>query len=47
MMEYDPKPPFNSGNPTVAEPESVKLLEAMSAPFLLDIDAAVERIKLQ
>lgn len=45
MMEYDPKPPFNSGNQTVADAESVKMLEAMFAPFLQDIDAAVERIK--
>ena len=45
MMEYDPQPPFESGNPSVAEPESVKLLEAMVVPFLADLDAAAARIE--
>jgi cyclohexyl-isocyanide hydratase len=44
MMEYDPKPPFDSGNASVADPESVKLLEAMAAPFLADVDDAAKRI---
>ena len=47
MMEYDPKPPYNSGNPKIAEPESVKMLEAMTAPFLQDLDAVADRISKQ
>lgn len=44
MMEYDPQPPFNSGNPRVADPASVKLLEAMAAPFLEGLNAAVGKL---
>ena len=44
MMEYDPQPPFDSGNPQVADSQSVKLLESMAAPFLDDIDAAVAKL---
>lgn len=29
MMEYDPKPPFDSGSPSVAEPEIVAIVNAM------------------
>ena len=47
MMEYDPKPPYNSGNPKVAEPESVKMLEAMTAPFLQDLAVVADRISKQ
>lgn len=47
MMEYDPQPPFQSGNPTVAAKESVQLLEAMAMPFHSDLDAAIDRIKAQ
>ena len=47
MMEYDPQPPFESGNPTVASKESVQLLEAMAAPFHSDLDAAIDRMKAQ
>lgn len=46
MMEYDPQPPFNAGNPQVADGQSVKLLESMAGPFLEDIDAAVSRLGL-
>ena len=46
MMEYAPQPPFNSGTPDVAEPETVKMLEAMVKPFLKDVDAALARIKM-
>lgn len=44
MMEYDPQPPFQSGNPKVADPEHVKLLEAMTVPFNKDLDAVIERL---
>lgn len=47
MMEYDPQPPFNSGNPKVASDQSVQLLKAMADPFLQDVDAAAKRIALQ
>lgn len=47
MMEYDPQPPFDSGNPQVADSQSVKLLEAMAGPFLDEVDAAVTRLGLQ
>lgn len=47
MMEYDPQPPFQSGNPTVAAKESVQLLEAMAMPFHSDLEAAIDRIKAQ
>lgn len=46
MMEYDPQPPFQSGNPTVADEESVKLLEAMAMPFHADVDSALSKINL-
>jgi cyclohexyl-isocyanide hydratase len=42
MMEYDPQPPFDSGNPSVAEEQSVKLLQAMADPFLQDLHAAIQ-----
>ncbi|MBL8891654.1 MAG: DJ-1/PfpI family protein [Planctomycetaceae bacterium] len=47
MMEYDPRPPFASGNPQVASAEAVELLTAMADPFLVDIDATLERIAAQ
>ncbi|MBS0266415.1 MAG: DJ-1/PfpI family protein [Planctomycetes bacterium] len=47
MMEYDPQPPFNSGNPQVADPESVRLLEAMAVPFHQQLGESLERIRTQ
>lgn len=47
MMEYDPQPPFASGNPKDASAESVELLRAMADPFLLDIKATIDRIAAQ
>jgi cyclohexyl-isocyanide hydratase len=47
MMEYDPNPPFQSGNRNNADPESVRLLEGMASPFLLDVEAAIQRISMQ
>ena len=44
MMEYDPQPPFKSGNPTVADKESVKMLRAMTVPFHAKLDAAARRL---
>ena len=44
MMEYDPQPPFQSGNPSVADPETVKLLEAMVIPFNNELEAVVSRL---
>ncbi len=31
-MEYDPKPPFDSGSPRVADPAHVALIRQMTAP---------------
>lgn len=47
MMEYDPKPPFDSGNPKAAPAASVQMLEAMTAPFHADVESAASRVKLQ
>lgn len=47
MMEYDPQPPFDSGNPASADPQTVKMLEAMTKPFHDQLDSAVERIVKQ
>jgi cyclohexyl-isocyanide hydratase len=47
MMEYDPKPPYSSGNPADASPQSVDLLKAMADPFLHDVKSSVERIAAQ
>lgn len=47
MMEYDPQPPFQSGNTTNADPESVEILEAMTKPFHSMIDDTIERIQEQ
>ena len=44
MMEYDPQPPFKSGNPTVADKESVAMLRAMTLPFQVKLDAAARRL---
>lgn len=44
MMEYDPQPPYQSGNPTQADPENVQQLQAMTVPFLRDLDAAIARL---
>lgn len=44
MMEYDPQPPFKSGNPKVADVDSVTMLRAMTAPFLTQVDAAAKRL---
>ena len=44
MMEYDPQPPFHSGNPEVAAPDDVKLLRAMVIPFHKELDAVIERL---
>ncbi|WP_197451752.1 DJ-1/PfpI family protein [Rosistilla oblonga] len=45
MMEYDPQPPFDSGTPETASPEAVELLQAMSDPFLRNVEDAIARIK--
>ncbi|QJW93131.1 DJ-1/PfpI family protein [Frigoriglobus tundricola] len=44
MMEYDPQPPFKSGNPKVADADTVKMLRAMTAPFQTKLDAAIQRL---
>ncbi len=46
MMEYDPQPPFQSGSPAVADPEAVKMLQAMAKPFHDDLAAVSERLAL-
>ena len=45
MMEYDPQPPFQSGNPKCAEPKTVKLLQSMVIPFHQNLEEALKRIK--
>ncbi|MCA9158921.1 MAG: DJ-1/PfpI family protein, partial [Planctomycetales bacterium] len=47
MMEYDPQPPFESGNLKSASAESVKLLEAMADPFLEGVKATKVKIATQ
>jgi len=44
MMEYDPQPPFKSGNPKTADADTVKMLRAMTAPFDKKLDAVVKRL---
>lgn len=45
MMEYDPQPPFpKDGTPKTADPDNVKLLEAMTAPFRKDVASAVKKL---
>ena len=44
MMEYDPQPPFSSGNPKDAKTESVDLLKAMCESFINDVQDAARRI---
>jgi cyclohexyl-isocyanide hydratase len=43
MMEYDPEPPFGSGSPGTAEPETVELLKAMVLDFNRDVSAIASR----
>jgi cyclohexyl-isocyanide hydratase len=47
MMEYDPQPPFDTGNPANASAESVDMLEAMAEPFLAAVKAAAERLAIR
>lgn len=44
MMEYDPQPPFGSGNPSDADPETVQMLQAMAKPFLDGLTDTARRI---
>lgn len=44
MMEYDPQPPFQSGNPRVADPGTVTMLKAMVTPFQRGIDSVAEKL---
>lgn len=44
MMEYDPQPPFDSGRPDVADPETVKLLQGMVIQFNRDVEAVGKRL---
>jgi cyclohexyl-isocyanide hydratase len=44
MMEYDPQPPFKSGNPKVADEATVGMLRAMAVPFNKKLDAAIGRL---
>lgn len=44
MMEYDPQPPFKSGNAASADPDTVKMLKTMFAPFDKKLSAAVKRL---
>ncbi len=43
MMEYDPKPPFRSGNTKEADPETVSMLKEMLKPFQQKLDAIASR----
>jgi len=44
MMEYAPQPPFDSGRPDTADPETVKMLEAMVVRFNHDVIEAAKRL---
>lgn len=44
MMEYDPQPPFQSGSPQTAAPETVQLLQAMVGPFNQSVEAAARKL---
>lgn len=44
MMEYDPQPPFQSGNRANADPKTVKMLEAMVVDFNRQVVAAGGRL---
>jgi len=44
LMEYDPQPPFKSGNPKVADAETVKMLRAMTVSFQSKLDDAIKRL---
>ncbi|NBT12290.1 MAG: DJ-1/PfpI family protein [Planctomycetia bacterium] len=43
MMEYDPQPPFRSGRPDSADPDTVAMLEAMVIGFNRDVAAVAGR----
>ena len=43
MMEYDPQPPFNAGNPNTAEPEVIESLLQFGKPL---IDAFLSQTKV-
>ena len=43
MMEYDPHPPFQSGRPDAADPDTVAMLEAMVVGFNRDVEAVAGR----
>lgn len=47
MMEYDPRPPFDTGSPANASAESVDMLEAMAEPFLAAVKATAERLAIR
>lgn len=44
MMEYDPEPPFGSIRPDTADPETVKLLKAMTVQFKRDVEAVADKV---
>lgn len=46
MMEYDPQPPFQAGNPGDAPEASVQMLEAMMTPFQTEVSAAIRKLNL-
>jgi len=43
-MEYDPKPPFDSGSPRVADPTHVALIRQMTAPLNDAVTQAAGRL---
>lgn len=44
LMEYDPQPPYQSGSPKVADPETVKTIRAMFSPFLKNLDTKAKKL---
>ena len=44
LMEYDPKPPFDSGSPRVADPAHVALVRQMTAPVNAAVAQAAGRL---
>ena len=44
MIEYAPAPPFNSGSPETASPETVKAVKSRFAAFAEQRRAAIDQI---
>ena len=43
LAEYDPEPPFNSGTPQKARPETKEMMDSMFVSFLAEVDALTSK----